>query len=1035
MNNSHNKRRIGLTILIMFLIVGINFLSMVNWKKLPEARNGVLDLSQWEGIGQDIISLKGEWIFYPNQLLYRTEEADASTSSVSLYAPGNQLFEKSASMNGHPLGYGTYRLQVKLGQNKPELLAFRVQLIRSAHALIVNNVEIGRNGLVAKDDDHYSAEIKPYIAFSRAESSSLDILLQVSNFEHALSGGMIQSIRMGPSDPIIAEQQRASAFEFGLIVLCVIHALYFGVLHRIAPRNGWLYLSLFFICSALLYSVQGTRWLLSVWPHLSYKIVVDSYWLSSIGLLVSVFMFLYVRHKQHISKLIKWVFLVISFSTAVFVVIVPLSVSTHVLAMWIIVPFIVHIYFLIILLQRIRSGYDQIRYDFWAFCLYSGHALLNIFLQFGVGETNLWYFIQAVGFNGAISVLFLMQFYQAYKKNKELTLELQRVNQLKSEFMASMSKQMITPVNAIISVSEARIHSRESLTVEQLQDLRLITSVGWTMRWLVDDLLDFSRIREEGLRLQIRAIHLSSVMTDIMDRIRYLIYSDRVILDNRIPSDLPPILADEQRLQQILSSLLQTTTKLLQDGLIVTEAYVDGEMIVIEIIMTGVGISASKKEKLSRMLQPIYDVEGRVMMGDEGMGLQLVHSLVALHKGSITVVGDSEHKIMVRMVFPFTLQQQMKLPPLDADDMRIDQLQVSNLPIHSHEELARRSELRILNRDKETELAQILIVTDDSFHLNVLTRILSMERYSVTIVGEVNDQQHFMKQLRHADLVIVDRTLQDMSGLDVCRRIREHYSLFELPILLLISTGFSDTTISASQAGANDFIEKPVEASELRVRVRTLIQLKRSVGARIKMELAFLQAQIKPHFLFNTLNAIAALSKREPEKMTELLTEFGQYLRESFRFDNTESLVSLERELTLVKSYLYIEKVRFQDWLTYDIELLTSEHVRIPPLTIQPLVENAVRHGIMGRADGGHIHIKIYKEADELRIVVKDNGIGMSSELLSQIRHSPPSGGIGIRNIERRMKQLFGYGLSMISAPEQGTEIMIRLPMEKVGTI
>ncbi len=183
----------------------------------------------------------------------------------------------------------------------------------------------------------------------------------------------------------------------------------------------------------------------------------------------------------------------------------------------------------------------------------------------------------------------------------------------------------------------------------------------------------------------------------------------------------------------------------------------------------------------------------------------------------------------------------------------------------------------------------------------------------------------------------------------------------------------------------------------------------------------------------NTLNSIASLSRSEPDRMASLLNEFGQYLRESFRFESSEPLITFERELALVRSYLHIEKVRFEDWLSYQIEISTTTDFLIPPLTLQTLVENAIRHGIMQQAEGGHVLIRVYRTDEHVCVAVEDDGVGIAADVLEHLFTDSLSGGIGLKNIERRLRQLFGQGLRINSAQGTGTEILIRLPLEKVG--
>src|SRR5699024_4769483 len=119
-------------------------------------------------------------------------------------------------------------------------------------------------------------------------------------------------------------------------------------------------------------------------------------------------------------------------------------------------------------------------------------------------------------------------------------------------------------------------------------------------------------------------------------------------------------------------------------------------------------------------------------------------------------------------------------------------------------------------------------------------------------------------------------------------------------------------------AGANDYVTKPVEAMEFRSRIEALITIKQSVQEQLRLETAWLQAQIQPHFIFNVLNSVIALSEIDLDRMRELLNEFSDFLRYKFQFQNMDELIPIQDELNLERSYLYIEKVRFGEMIQVD---------------------------------------------------------------------------------------------------------------------
>lgn len=247
---------------------------------------------------------------------------------------------------------------------------------------------------------------------------------------------------------------------------------------------------------------------------------------------------------------------------------------------------------------------------------------------------------------------------------------------------------------------------------------------------------------------------------------------------------------------------------------------------------------------------------------------------------------------------------------------------------------------------KEKKEATILLVDDEPTNQYVMMRLLATEPYQIVAVSDGHEALEALEKQRHWDMVILDVMLPKMSGYEVCQRLREKYSASELPVLMVTARGQKEDLLAGFAAGANDYITKPVEALELRARVKTLLQMKRSVSDSIEAEMAFLRSQIKPHFLFNALTAILTVSQDDMKKAQDLLLDFSTYLRHSFDFEQHENLIPIQRELELVEAYLRIEQIRFGERLDIIYKVEDDLLGNIPPMTIQPIVENAIRHGV-----------------------------------------------------------------------------------------
>ena len=194
------------------------------------------------------------------------------------------------------------------------------------------------------------------------------------------------------------------------------------------------------------------------------------------------------------------------------------------------------------------------------------------------------------------------------------------------------------------------------------------------------------------------------------------------------------------------------------------------------------------------------------------------------------------------------------------------------------------------------------------------------------------------------------------------------------------------------------------------------------------MELKALQAQINPHFLFNTLNTIAAFIRMDPDKARKLLREFAVFYRKTL--ENSDDLIELERELEQTQRYFGFELARFgEDKLSLDIDLLEElAKVPVPAFMVQPIVENSVRHARRSTGELG-IKITVRSEGNDLYIVIADDGVGMSEETRKNIKHAKSTSGLGIavRNINDRVTGYFAPGSSMSYESEEGKGTTVTL--------
>jgi two-component system sensor histidine kinase YesM len=204
---------------------------------------------------------------------------------------------------------------------------------------------------------------------------------------------------------------------------------------------------------------------------------------------------------------------------------------------------------------------------------------------------------------------------------------------------------------------------------------------------------------------------------------------------------------------------------------------------------------------------------------------------------------------------------------------------------------------------------------------------------------------------------------------------------------------------------------------------------------RRRTELALLQAQINPHFLYNTMDTIIWLIESgEISEAVTMINSLSNYFR--FSLSRGQNVITLAEEEQHIRSYLEIQQIRYRDLMEYEIEIPEQlKNFILPKLTLQPLVENALYHGIKKSRRQGVIHVTGREQNGCLVLEVADDGIGMTRERLDAINTSLKDGrceGFGLRTVHQRIQILFGgeYGLSVESMPDAGTRVSVTIPMQ-----
>lgn len=1018
----HKKRLWQRTLIVLLFAVALTgfrllWIQAFTEGEQPRAVDGQLDLRDWDFSDSRSVTLDGEWTFHPYVLLMN--EADVSQSvGVPLQVPGDW----SSTLNPEsdsPYGYGSYHLRVYVDPNIETTYSLRIPSIRSASELYANGLLVGGSGKIGENESVSVAKNIPYSSTSiyADETGVIDIVLQASNFIDPRTSGFVRSIKFGHEKDVLSETKLSTILQVATGVIFFVHALFACLLYVVGIRDKrLLYFATVIVMAALINLMGGDEKVLFDYIQPEYTV---SFKVIAVVMIVFTWALVHFAGPQieAISKKLLPIYSIYSVGAIIVILLLPMNLLVYASSFSFVNMFVAAS----IAIWAFLRDWKSINGGIWL--ALSLVALSSNYLWWGYALTTglkvVYYPFDLIIAVICFAAVWFKHYHQMHVKSKSFALELQRADRVKDEFLANTSHELRNPLHSILNMSQAVLErERASLQEKSVRDLDIVLSVSRRMSVMVDELLDMTRLKEGSPQLQLQPVSLQAITAGVIDMLDFMIEGKPVRFSNEIVADFPLVVADENRLTQIVFNLLHNAVKFTNEGTITIQAQIEGDAAYFIVTDTGVGMD---EETLQTIFDPYVQVLGEGVMaeGGLGLGLNISQQLVALHGATLQV----QSTLGEGTTFRFSLSLAAPTARIsNEEDMKL------YMQLNVDEEAATTDAVQQVG-EHEAIQTRILVVDDDAVNLQVIETILANENYDIETVLSGKEALSLL-ELKEFDLVISDVMMPQMSGYELTKRIRERLTLTELPILLLTARGQPIDIESGFFAGANDYVLKPVDALELRSRVRALADVKRTMYEKLSIEAAWLQAQIQPHFLFNTLTTIMALSTIDLERMRNVLAAFSGLLRSKFQFTNINELTPIQAEIELLKDYLLIEKERFQERLHVNIEIDDDVNVMIPSLTIQPLVENAVHHGLMRKEGGGQLTVRITSDEHYVAISIEDDGVGMAASKVAALLSEKDSlqSGIGVLNTNLRLKRRYGEGLKITSTLGKGTTVSFRVP-------
>ncbi|WP_158282290.1 ATP-binding protein [Salipaludibacillus keqinensis] len=585
--------------------------------------------------------------------------------------------------------------------------------------------------------------------------------------------------------------------------------------------------------------------------------------------------------KQQFPRVAKWLFSLIGINIFVIILLFfsySAALDFIVVATGVSVLFIISTAFI-----SLRRGFRPARFFFLAWHIFIVGVLVSILTDMGMipltfGTKYAWQITTSIE-------LILLSFALADKINtmrqekekaerdaiesqQEMLESLKRTDQLKDEFLAMTSHELRTPLNGMIGIAES-LHDGAAGTLNHSMktNLFMIITSGRRLNHLINDILDFSKLKNNDMNLNLKKVHLKEVV-DVVATICQTFLKDKPIqLIHHIDDRLPPVLADENRLQQILYNLIGNGIKYTNEGKVEIQAIQRNDHIKVTVQDTGIGIPTENIESIFLPFQRGTNSDPQQEQG-LGIGLNVTKRLVELQRGRLTVTSEEKKGSTFTFTIP-TFDESLTIDEEIAASSSVKPM-ITDLP-----DTMRFNEQS--NRSRDENAKTILVVDDDPVNRQVLINYLSLEGYQVETANDGHGALEMIETDQRINLVMLDIMMPRLSGYQVCQTIRKKHSLTELPVLMLTAKNQIEDRITAFEVGANDYLTKPTDKRELLSRTKTLLQLNQ-LGSEIK-----------------SVNEKLALMNEQLEKKVETRTKELDEKNKKLVLNN-EELMRLEKE-------------------------------------------------------------------------------------------------------------------------------------------
>ncbi len=849
----------------VFLLLPLSLLLSCNGKELPSfsASKGTIDLRGQSLVGRDVISLDGQWGFYWNQLLEPKDfvgKKPERTGFITNPTVWNGYRAGDEKLPGE--GYATYRLTIK--NCRPGSYGLKIGTMATAYRLWINERLLAANGRVGMSRKAMRPQQLPQVIFFDVKEeglSDVSLLIQVSNY-YSDKGGIWSHIYFGSHDRILQKREFSVALELFIFGVIFIMSLYHFTLYLFRRKEeSALYFALTCLALAARTLFTGEFFIVRIFPSINWELQLKIEFLTFYAGFPVFMMFFQYLYREEYSRLILKILQGVGLVCSCMVLLFPVRIYSATIIPYHVVVVFGSLYLVFVILKALihrREG---------AVAIFGGILVLVVAVINDMLDANniintgyilphaLIFFIFSQSI--ILSKMFSSAFsdverltenlkishrrIEDYKYNLEIKIEertrelaaanekLKDLDRAKTNFFANISHEFRTPLTLMLAPVDEALSRKKEIDENSLV---LIKRSGEELLTLINDLLDMSRLEAGRMKLEVAEIDMAEYLKKYCSAMESVMSMKSISLVFSFPSHPSLLWIDIEKMNRIMANLFSNSLKFTEEGgRIRIDVTCENNAMQIRFEDSGCGISS---EQTGRVFERFFQADGGSTRSYEGtgIGLAIIKEYVELHGGSISVesryIDDfpDNHGTVFKLSFPLGRDHfhgRDDVMIFEGSSNNIFDINISSGPGFLGREEARSFE-EVKTSPSEKDF-KVLVVEDNRDMRAFLVRLLE-DDYEVISASNGREARDILVSTEDIDCVVSDVMMPEMDGYELLQYMRKDEKYAGVPVVLLTARAADEMKHEGLLAGATDYVTKPFNAEELKLRLKNQLEMK-----------------------------------------------------------------------------------------------------------------------------------------------------------------------------------------------------------------